>query len=268
MMTFHFRLWPSVFVCLLFFALMQLGFWQLRRYHETQHLLHAFHTAMAADPKPLPTVSMLTHPEFHRVVIRGIYLNAKTILLANRLAEHQGGFDVVTPFLVSNEKKAILIDRGFIPLEFRGTRNSSDAMGDFQGGEMPFSRLNASANSFRAQRQSQEGVRTKCETPVTMVTGYIKFPDSYAFILGNEILNPGHFPLQIQKIDMPAIERATRLSLYPFFVRLAPTDVNGFYREWPITTIMPARHLAYAVQWFGMAFVLLIAYGFFIRNSR
>ncbi|HLB56166.1 MAG TPA: hypothetical protein VJK30_02375, partial [Coxiellaceae bacterium] len=45
-------------------------------------------------------------------------------------------------------------------------RNSHYAMGNSQGGEPRFSPLSASANLFRAQHQLQEGVRTKCETPV------------------------------------------------------------------------------------------------------
>ena len=31
-------------------------------------------------------------------------------------------------------------------------------------------------------------------------------------------------------------------------------------REWPIVVMTPTRHYAYAVQWFAMAFVLLVIY--------
>lgn len=230
MNTFRFKLWPTLFVLALFCLLVSLGCWQLKRYHYKKYLLQEFNLAMQAAPAPLHDVIKLTHPEFHRVQITGHYLNSKTILLANRLMEHQSGYDVITPFVISNEKQAVLVDRGFVPAQI------------------------AEHTDISAQQN------------IVTLTGYLKFPDKHAFILGPEILNKT-FPLEVQKINIQKIENATQLKLFPFLIRLSHDESNGFYREWPITIMMPAQHLGYAIQWFLMALVLLIAYGFFVKHS-
>lgn len=230
MNTFRFKFWPTLFVLALFCLLVSLGFWQLKRYHYKKYLLQAFNLAMQAAPAPLNDVIKLTHPEFRRVQITGHYLNSKTILLANRLAEHQSGYDVITPFKIKNEKQAVLVDRGFVPAQ-----------------------MITHSNIVASQH-------------IISLTGYLKFPDKHVFILGPEILNQ-QFPLEVQKINIQKIEHATQLTLFPFLIRLSPDEPNGFYREWPITIMMPAQHLGYAIQWFLMALVLLIAYGFFVKHS-
>jgi surfeit locus 1 family protein len=66
--------------------------------------------------------------------------------------------------------------------------------------------------------------------------------------------------LVIQRIDMKDIQRETHQAFYPFILRLNKADPHGFVRDWTITTVEPARHVGYAVQWFAMALTLLIAY--------
>ena len=49
-------------------------------------------------------------------------------------------------------------------------------------------------------------------------------------------------------------------AVYPFIIRLDKQDTYGFVREWETVSMLPARHLAYALQWFAMAFVILIIF--------
>jgi surfeit locus 1 family protein len=42
---------------------------------------------------------------------------------------------------------------------------------------------------------------------------------------------------------------------------LDESDEHGFLREWqPVYTVSPDKHLAYAMQWFTLALVLLLIY--------
>ncbi|EKD91706.1 MAG: hypothetical protein ACD_29C00434G0004 [uncultured bacterium] len=230
--------WPTIFVLILFFLLVSLGFWQVRRYHYKMHLLKQYHAAISAKPEILKKILSDSNIEFRHVIVSGHYDDKKTILLADQLAEHQSGFDVLTPFVIANkEKNAVLINRGFI-------------------------------TAVEAKNPNTISVR---ENQATLI-GYVKFPDQYVFYLGPEFLNLNHAlnhqPLQIQKIDIPSLKNIMKLKLYPFVIRLSPDQSNGFYRQWPITTIMPQRHMAYAVQWFLMAAALIIAYLFFLNTRR
>jgi surfeit locus 1 family protein len=50
------------------------------------------------------------------------------------------------------------------------------------------------------------------------------------------------------------------VELQPVVVLLAPDSPYGFVREWQPAPTGSERHLAYAVQWFAMALMLLIIY--------
>lgn len=92
------------------------------------------------------------------------------------------------------------------------------------------------------------------------IQGYIKFNNEYQFILGNNILEPNKKPLIIQKIDWNELQQFIQHPFYPFVLRLDESQPGGLVREWIISASTPERHLAYAIQWFVMALVLLVAY--------
>ncbi|MCH9769504.1 MAG: SURF1 family protein, partial [Gammaproteobacteria bacterium] len=99
------------------------------------------------------------------------------------------------------------------------------------------------------------------------LTGYIKLADRHHFILGNNILNSGHWPLLIQRIDIKALRQVLNVAIYPFVMRLDKTAKHGFIRQWQPINVLPQRHLGYAVQWFGLALVLLLTFIFFSRKK-
>jgi surfeit locus 1 family protein len=90
------------------------------------------------------------------------------------------------------------------------------------------------------------------------IEGYIKSLNEYVFILGNNILSSS--PLIMQKINITEIESITHQLFYPFVLRLDPKSAHGFVRDWIIVSVPPERHLAYAIQWFLFALIILIGY--------
>lgn len=159
--------------------------------------------------------------QFQPVSVQGQYLGELTMLVQNKFHNDQLGFEVLTPVKVDGTEKLLLVDRGWV-----GSIKSS-LTPLFQKGKL---------------------------------SGYIKILDEHQFILGKNILQPNASPLVMQKIDIDEISRITQHAFYPFILRLNPTEPNGFARDWVITSVIPQRHLGYAVQWFAMAFVLLIAF--------
>ncbi len=91
-----------------------------------------------------------------------------------------------------------------------------------------------------------------------IIKGYIKLLNEYQFILGENFLQTT--PLILQRIDISEISKELNKDFYPYVLRLDATQIRGFARDWVIVTGLPQRHLAYAIQWFAMALVLLIGY--------
>ena len=52
----------------------------------------------------------------------------------------------------------------------------------------------------------------------------------------------------------------------PNILLLDESVPGGFKREWHPVIMPPAKHKAYALQWFGMSFVLVIVFIFWVRK--
>jgi len=190
--------------------------------------LHRYHfkAALIKDYHEMATAPVVpftatTLKEFQHVEARGTYVNNATLLVQNRVYKDQLGFEVLTPLQIAGDTRFLLIDRGWV--------KTPDEAQDVVTGEQ-------------------------------QVVGIIKYQNEYQFILGKNIMFPDKHPLVIQKIDIKDISRATKMPFYPFVVRMDEDVANGFVREWTISAVDPKRHLGYAVQWFLMAIVLVIAF--------
>jgi surfeit locus 1 family protein len=204
-----------------------LGAWQLHRYHYKTILLLGFEQRQMAAPKPFLELTSSPFLSFQPVTATGKYINELTMFVQNQFYQGQLGVEVLTPFQITGEQTLLLIDRGWI------------------------------------KKSAQEALPTieRVEGEQHLL-GDIKLLNEYQFILGKNILQPTQHPLVMQKIVIADIKQWTHHSFYPVIVRLAASQAHGFAREQVrvITTVLPERHMAYAIQWFIMAFVLLIAY--------
>lgn len=221
--TYHFRFKVGFFLlCLFFFCLcLMAGKWQLHRYQYKKNLLATYQLRLASLPQSFAEIRRAPDEmEFQPVRVRGHYINGLTVLIQNRIYRGKVGFEIVTPLKIKGEKKLLLIDRGWT--------DKPDHI------------------DIIAKEQS--------------VLGRVKLLNERQFILGKNILNPTITPLIIQKIDIAEISKVTQQSYYPYILRLDSSQPYGFVRDWVITTILPQRHLAYAIQWFLLAMVLCIAY--------
>ncbi len=224
--------WFFILVIILFMTMVGLGFWQLQRYHEKQQLLSTYHRNMKAPPLPWNQF-LVTGGDFRRVTVTGHYLNCKTLLLDSRWHKSRLGYDLLTPFKVSGEDKVLLVNRGWVA----------------------------------AGRTRQDLPIIEVVSGKQTLNGYVLQPEKSGFMLGNTIESGNQPPLRIQQIDIKVIQQATDLDFYPYVLRLLPTDGNEFLQDWQIVNVTPPRHLAYAIQWFVMSVVLVIAYFIFLRKG-
>jgi surfeit locus 1 family protein len=234
-MHFHFRqetyevkLTKGFFsLCLFFFMVCCiLGTWQIYRYHYKKALVFNHEQRLKMLPKPfMLAFGSLTDLQFQPIAADGSYINAMTLLVQNRFHQGQLGYEVLTPLQIKGDKKLLLVDRGWI--------------------QKPKDQLLPEIDKALGEQH---------------ITGYIKLLNEYQFILGKNILEPSKSPLVIQKIDIKELNQITQQVFYPFILRLNASQPNGFIRDWVITSMVPERHMVYAVQWFAMAIVLCIAY--------
>jgi surfeit locus 1 family protein len=159
--------------------------------------------------------------------VTGHYDQAHQFLIDNQINAGNAGYFVLTPFVLQGETKAVLINRGWVPLN-----QNRSILPDVQ-----------------------------LEKEQTVVTGRInRFPSVGIKLAGAEIPSEG-WPSVVQVVDSQVLAKKLAYSLFPFQLELDKDLPEGFKREWHATTVMlPEQHTAYAMQWFALAFTLTILF--------
>ncbi|WP_197744359.1 SURF1 family protein [Candidatus Nitrosacidococcus tergens] len=213
-------------------VLSSLGFWQLRR----ADLKRSIEIALKERGSDVPmlignnTLNQETD-EYRKIIAEGYFDNQHTMLVDNQIYQGQVGYYILTPFLYK-ENKAILVNRGWIV-----------------------------ANSDRQKLPPIESV----DSSIITVHGTLYHPfKKPPFYLGKEEgWESSGWPKLIQYMNLEKLELELGYSLQPLIIQLDPNQPNGFARSW--SSFLPEmgvqRHIAYAIQWFSMAF---IAFGIFI----
>lgn len=211
--------------CLFFFILsLVLGVWQIKRFEFKKNIIDTYQNRLNEIPTPFMFVSNSGNSQFQSISVEGEYLNELTFFIQDRIYKGESGFEVFTPLRIKNNDKLLLVDRGWIK---------------------------------KSKHQTLDLPQIKDKQSIV---GYIKYVDEYQFILGNNILAPEKKPLMMQKLDIKELSRITDRMFYPYVLRLDPAMENGFVRDWVISVTPPERHRMYAIQWFALAIVLIIAY--------
>ncbi len=203
--------------------LMGLGFWQLDRAEEKKELLSSAKKQALLLPSTWRQ-GMALPRLFQRLVLRGHYI-PYTLLLDNQHADHQWGYHVLSPLALSQEQ-VVLVDRGWIK-------------GDLRRRVLPV-----------------------IETPTTSLSiqGQAYYPSSKGLVLGDVIEPHGASLAVIERVDTKLISNLLQKKVYPFIIRLDKRAPLGYVRDWPVVSMPPQRHVAYALQWFAMALVLIFIY--------
>lgn len=218
------RNWPmtllAIFGVLLF---MRLGFWQLdRAFEKTQRLALEQQLRRKAPITWLPSMTMPLL--YQRIKVEGHFL-PQVFFLDNQHHQHQFGYHVISPLRLSN-RQVILVDRGWIN-------------GDPTRQNLP-----------------------EIHTPLNLVeiNGVAYYPSYNAWLYGNIIDKVEKNSTVIEALDTHILSQFLHHAVYPFIIRLDKHEAHGFVRAWQTVSMPPERHYAYAVQWFGLAGLIIILY--------
>jgi surfeit locus 1 family protein len=217
----------SLVGCMLLMLFISLGKWQLNRADEKRAIMqeYAQRSAQPVTELPLP-VSNLEHWRSRRVKVTGRFDTEKQFLLDNQVSRGQVGFEVLTPFKPLHEQQAILVDRGWVPLGNDRT-------------QLP---------------------QVDVETGVTSLSGTVYVPYKRGFRLGAMDKDVSGWPRLTEYLDFSKMSERLGYPLAAMTLRLDPSLPNGYRREWQPISLLPETHLAYAMQWFTLASVLIVIY--------
>lgn len=221
--------------------LVGLGTWQLERKAWKEGLVADLNAKLAAPVAELPSRERWTDldegkDEFRRVKFSAEFLPGQEALVYTsgspiRPDVSGPGYWVFSPARLI-DGTLLLVNRGFVP----------------EGKQDPKSRPQGDPSG-----------------PLE-ITGSLRWPEPHGMFTPADQPEKGLWFTR----DPGGMARAKQWDLAaPFYIdQEAPQAPGGLPRVGPLKPALPNRHLEYAVTWYGLALVILVAAGFFIRARR
>lgn len=232
-----FKIIPTLAYLCLLPVLLALGMWQLDRSEQKRAFLKLQEQAATEILHLSATINDNAETlRYRHVKVTGRYDVAHQFLIDNQISGGKAGYFVLTPFVLTGENKAVLVNRGWISLN-----QDRSVLPDLQ-----------------------------INQPEAIITGRINnFPSVGIKLAGAETPTKG-WPSVVQVVDSNVLAEKLGYSLFQFQLELAKELPDGYKREWHTSTIMlPEQHTAYAIQWFALALTLTILFIWysFIKND-
>lgn len=216
----------------------RLGIWQLHRADYKDGLLRLYAAAASAPLQNFDSVSVAPPVSaYPRVRVQGHYLVNRVYLLDNPKHDGRGGIEVYVPFRPHGHDRLLLVDLGFLP------GNGTD-----QRPQMP-----------------------PLPTGLLTLQGLYQPPPGHGFEMGGDALGrQAHWPKATIYLDMTQVASDLGRTLYPRILTLDPDPAAIYVREHTLDfgSMPPARHRAYAFQWFTFALAAVVIFLVLHRKKR
>jgi len=229
---FNFTFFSIGIYLLLVTFLVLLGLWQLGRADEKKLFLEK--QVLSGNKQLVDLNTIIKHdPEqirYRNITVEGVYDLEQQYLIDNQIVNGRAGYFVMTPLKIKNSDQSVLINRGWVALN-------------------------------KDRRILPEVSITKLNTAITGRINH--FPVVGIRLEGAEIPTES-WPSVVQVVDSGVLSQKLGYALLPFQIELAASMNDGYARDWKKNTIMsPEKHIAYAVQWFGLAITLTLLFLWF-----
>jgi len=223
---FQFRLIPGLAALALLALFIHLGLWQAGKAERSAELV-ALYDARSKHP-PISIGTRPLNPEglvYAQVVARGEYDAALQFYIDNQVENGRPGVHVITPLKIEGSDTRVLVNRGWAAWENRQERPRVGTTGG-----------------------------TVAVTGIAVITDkpkYLLMPDRRAA-----------WPDLWSALDIERFVEETAFQVQPVILHLTSSGQDGrLVPNRPQPEDKTAMHKGYALQWFGMAVVLL---GFYI----
>ena len=204
-------------------VLVLLGLWQLQRAQEKQIVVDRYEARVNAKSVQVSQTRMAPGLEYFPARVKGQFEAQHQIFLDNRVHEGRVGYDVLTPFRIQTGHTRILVNRGWVPIG--------------------------------SSRSRLPVLETPGQTRV--ISGHLYRPPERYFSL--EKMIPTLADKVWQNLDLERFHTEAGYPLQPYVLRLDDGLAGAYQQFSPLYSDQWVdRHRGYAVQWFGLALVLLI----------
>ncbi len=207
--------------------LVKLGFWQLQRAHEKEQLLSALESQQQKKAISNHQLTALPTEELtnRHAALTGELDFQHAFLLDNKVFNGRVGYQVLVPLMLG--KSQILVNLGWL-----------------------------------SQGKSRQELPVIPPLPGKLTIEGKLSSVNVGFHLGKTEPEQG-WPNRVQEIDFNEMEQRLGTSLLPLVLLLDEDLKFGFPRKWQAVVMPPEKHLGYALQWFSMALVLIVIFGYF-----
>jgi len=198
------------------------GAWQLRRADEKDHRQEKLEAQRGAPPVTIAAASLAADDLlYRRVRVVGRFAPEHTVYLDNRLRRHVPGFEIITPLRIGDSERFVAVNRGWIA--GRAARDTLPAV------TTPQERVTLEGTVMPAQRV---------------------YPLEQSGPAGKVWLS----------FSVERMRTESGIDLLPILVQQESALEDGLERIWERPDSGREKHLAYAFQWFAMAFAILVIY--------
>jgi cytochrome oxidase assembly protein ShyY1 len=235
----------AIFTFVMVAVFIGLGVWQLQRREEKHVLIAALTERLAAAPLPLPDAAQWpkldpVRDEFRRVTFVATYAHAPDAMVYS--AGSAVREDIAGPGTWA-----------FLPARLAG-------------GETVVINTGFVENTMQ-QREVEDRAVAKLVTgqPVTL-TGYLRFPEHPGLLAPAENRDKRLWFVR----DHAAMASALGWgNVAPFYIDLEqPMPASGVPKPGPLTVHLRDEHMQYAITWFSLAVVVVIAFGVWAHSRR
>lgn len=202
--------------------LLSLGMWQLQRAEQKSGRLTALAQKQAQGRFQLSDISRFDDPRDVRVQLNGKIQSNTVFLWDNRIVSGKVGYEVIVP--LETVAGIVLVNLGWV--QGTGYRN-----------QLPNITI----------------------PELTQFEGVIWEPQDNKFI-GAESLSTANWPVLIQQVNIKQISELLEIESKPFVVALELPEATGFVNNHKPVVMPPEKHIAYAVQWFGLAIACFVIF--------
>ena len=225
---------PTLAFLLLLPLLLRLGVWQLDRAQEKRDLIASLEAKSSEQSISLERALQLDNPDQTKVTVAGQPVPDLHLVVDNQKHEGRLGYEIyglwqIEPSVGKSVPEYVLVSRGWLPRQdfYQKVPTIPTFEDQKLEGQLYFSK---GANQVVAQNAQWQ-----------------KFDDAWLI---------GQFDLET------IAEKAGEIGYHtaPFVVRQQAELSSPFVRQWELVASPPEKHIAYAIQWFGMALVLIILF--------
>jgi surfeit locus 1 family protein len=213
--------WPTLATLFFFVLTLWLGNWQTGRAETKRALQTRYDTATREAPIHVGN-TMLDRESvlYRRLEVRGVFDDARTILLDNRVFEGVAGYHVLTPLRIDGGQLAILVNRGWMPA---GRSRDQVPLPPTPHGEVKLEGMAVDPHSRYFEL---------AQTP----------PQGRVW----------------QNLDFERYAASYGRTLQPVLLQQTSQVADGLLRSWPRPDSGVSMHVSYAIQWYSLATTLAV----------